>query len=241
MLDLAETLNPLLDKRKERLDAGEEDDKDLADMTLQLIFFDGEEAFAEWTDTDSIYGARHLAEKWSTTYILPHRRRLSMVPTTELDGIEHLILLDLLGAPRPGIRSYFLDTAWLFDAMISAERRLGDSGAFAYGDHTNMAPGKWQSYFRPRTKSNVNFGYIGDDHIPFLQRGISILHIIPESFPLVWHRLADDASALDLPTLRRWNLILRVFMSEYLYLRPRDFVSRSESSEMVRRSESELS
>ena len=29
-------------------------------------------------------------------------------------------------------------------------------------------------------------------------------------------------------------------MSEYLYLQPRDFVSRSESSEMVRRSESEL-
>lgn len=60
MLDLAETLNPLLDKRKERLDAGEEDDDDVADMTLQLIFFDGEEAFVEWTDTDSIYGARYF-------------------------------------------------------------------------------------------------------------------------------------------------------------------------------------
>ena len=60
MLDLAETLNPLLDKRKERLDTGEEDDDDVADMTLQLIFFDGEEAFVEWTDTDSIYGARYF-------------------------------------------------------------------------------------------------------------------------------------------------------------------------------------
>jgi glutaminyl-peptide cyclotransferase len=60
MLDLAETLNPLLDKRKERLDAGEEDDEDVADMTLQLIFFDGEEAFVQWTDTDSIYGARYF-------------------------------------------------------------------------------------------------------------------------------------------------------------------------------------
>ena len=59
MLDLAETLNPLLDKRKERLDAGDEDDEDIADMTLQLIFFDGEEAFVEWSDTDSIYGARY--------------------------------------------------------------------------------------------------------------------------------------------------------------------------------------
>lgn len=38
MLDLAETLNPLLGKRKERLDSGEEDDEDIADMTLQLFF-----------------------------------------------------------------------------------------------------------------------------------------------------------------------------------------------------------
>ena len=30
----------------------------------------------------------------------------------------------------------------------------------------------------------------------------------------------DDATALDLPTLRAWNLILRVFFAEYLGLRP---------------------
>lgn len=58
MLDLAETLNPLLESRMERLHDGLEDDDDIADMTLQLVFFDGEEAFADWTDTDSIYGAR---------------------------------------------------------------------------------------------------------------------------------------------------------------------------------------
>lgn len=58
MLDLAEALNPLLEKRTARLEAGEEEDEDIADTTLQLVFFDGEEAFVEWTDTDSIYGAR---------------------------------------------------------------------------------------------------------------------------------------------------------------------------------------
>jgi len=58
MLDLAEALNPLLDARSQRLEDGIEDDEDLADTTLQLLFFDGEEAFVQWTDTDSIYGAR---------------------------------------------------------------------------------------------------------------------------------------------------------------------------------------
>jgi hypothetical protein len=59
MLDLAEALNSLLDHRKERLEDGLEDDEDVADTTLQLVFFDGEEAFVQWTDTDSTYGARY--------------------------------------------------------------------------------------------------------------------------------------------------------------------------------------
>jgi Zn-dependent M28 family amino/carboxypeptidase len=31
---------------------------------VYLIFFDGEEAFGEWTATDSVYGSRHLAGQW---------------------------------------------------------------------------------------------------------------------------------------------------------------------------------
>lgn len=62
MLDIAEALNPLLDDRIKRYEEGlidDDDDDDIADMTLQLVFFDGEEAFHEWTDTDSTYGARY--------------------------------------------------------------------------------------------------------------------------------------------------------------------------------------
>lgn len=239
MLDLAGALNPLLDSRQKRVEEGTEDDEDVADITLQLVFFDGEEAFVSWTNTDSIYGARHLAEKWETTYILPHSKRRLLGPqVTEMHGIEHLILLDLLGASQPTIRSYFTETGWLFDAMASSEQRLGDHGFFQYDDYTGMAPGHWASYFTPRTGDERNLGNMGDDHVPFLHRGISILHVIAEPFPRVWHTLRDDASALDLPTMRRWNLILRVFMSEYLNLRPEDLRSRERSH--VSRSDSEL-
>ena len=61
MLDIAETLDPLFDARARRIEEGEleaDEDEDAADTTLQLIFFDGEEAFKDWTATDSIYGAR---------------------------------------------------------------------------------------------------------------------------------------------------------------------------------------
>lgn len=68
MLDLAETLDPLLNKRQQRLEDGEEDDEDLAETTLQLVFFDGEEAFKDWTDTDSIYGARYNSCHSSETH-----------------------------------------------------------------------------------------------------------------------------------------------------------------------------
>ncbi|KAF8267886.1 glutaminyl-peptide cyclotransferase-like protein [Lactarius quietus] len=219
MLDIAETLDPLLDARSRRMEDDEldpDEDEDAADTTLQLIFFDGEEAFQVWTDTDSIYGARHLAETWATAYLPPHpKRRLlsSSTPITQLSTIEHLVLLDLLGASHPLVRSYFPDTAWLFDALIDAETRLRTAGII---DATALGG----SFFRPRSATDHSLGYMGDDHVPFLHRGVSVLHVISEPFPRVWHTLADDATALDLPTLRAWNIILRVFFAEYLGLRP---------------------
>lgn len=240
MLDLAEALNPLLEERSKRLEDGEEDDEDVADTTLQLVFFDGEEAFFDWTDTDSIYGAKHLAQKWHTTYTAPHSKRRLLGPhTTELGSIEHLILLDLLGTPEPRIRSFFPDTAWLFDAILSAETRLGNSGAFVY-DKDGKAEGQsqnWKSFFVKRQGRPTTFSYIGDDHVPFLQKGVPVLHLITEPFPRVWHRLDDNADALDVSTMRRWNLILRVFMSEYLNLRPAETHPKQEN---VQRSVSEL-
>ena len=60
MLDLAEVLNPLLDRRKEQYTQGLVEDEEVVETTLQLVFFDGEEAFKDWTATDSIYGARFV-------------------------------------------------------------------------------------------------------------------------------------------------------------------------------------
>ncbi|KAI0081210.1 hypothetical protein K474DRAFT_1703956 [Panus rudis PR-1116 ss-1] len=244
MLDVAEALNPLLDERQKRLEDGEEDNEDVAETTLQLVFFDGEEAFKDWTATDSIYGARHLAQKWASEYIPPHAKR-RFVPysrNTELGTIEHLILLDLLGAPHPLIRSSFPETGWLFDAMASAETRLADGGhlTFKYKEESFNSTG-WSSFFLPRTARDRIYSGIADDHIPFLNLGVSVLHVIANPFPNVWHTLKDDASALDIPTMRRWNLILRVFMAEYLGLRP-DESKRSvrESAPAVQRSNEEL-
>ncbi|KAJ3480232.1 hypothetical protein NLI96_g8496 [Meripilus lineatus] len=238
MLDLAEALDPLLNQRMERLENDEEDDEDVADTTLQLVFFDGEEAFKDWTATDSIYGARHLAKKWNIDYIIPHtkRRLLPGYSITEISTIEHLILLDLLGAPNPLIRSSFIETEWLFQGMVDAETRLTQEGAF---NSTNDAALTERSFFYTGPKFAFGFGGIEDDHVPFVRMGVDVLHVITNPFPGVWHKLSDDASALDIPTMRKWNLILRVFMSEYLGLRPPE-TSRSRAEDVTQKSRSEL-
>ena len=99
-----------------------------------------------------------------------------------MSSIEHLILLDLLGAPHPLIHSSFKDTAWLFDEMASAEKRLFSSGAFSFqGDESAY------SFFAP--SNGMFYGHIEDDHIPFLKKGVDVLHVIANPFPRVWHTL----------------------------------------------------
>lgn len=59
LMDLAEALTPWLNARQQRImDAGGEEGRSTQGETLQIVFFDGEEAFKEWTATDSVYGAR---------------------------------------------------------------------------------------------------------------------------------------------------------------------------------------
>lgn len=76
LVSVAAALTPLLRDRQARLKAasakGERlalsadgfDEEEAARTTLQVVLFDGEEAFKDWTDTDSTYGSRHLAELW---------------------------------------------------------------------------------------------------------------------------------------------------------------------------------
>jgi glutaminyl-peptide cyclotransferase len=57
---------------------------------VYLVFFDGEEAIHEWTDTDSIYGSRHLAAKWSADGT---NRRLKGLINVDMTGDKNLHLV----------------------------------------------------------------------------------------------------------------------------------------------------
>lgn len=57
---------------------------------------------------------------------------------------------------------------------------------------------------------------ISDDHIPFKRRGVSILHLIPTSFPNTWHTQYDDENNLNQNAISNFNKVMRVFVIDYL-------------------------
>jgi hypothetical protein len=61
-------------------------------------------------------------------------------------------------------------------------------------------------------------GMIEDDHIPFMARGVDILHIIPSPFPEVWHTSKDDGEHLDLDVVEDWAMITTAFAAEWMEL-----------------------
>ncbi|XP_060025383.1 glutaminyl-peptide cyclotransferase isoform X6 [Lagenorhynchus albirostris] len=75
------------------------------DLSLQLIFFDGEEAFLHWSPQDSLYGSRHLASKMASTAHPPGAR-----DTNQLHGMVSPGLIDLTGfnwSSKPNISQLF--------------------------------------------------------------------------------------------------------------------------------------
>jgi glutaminyl-peptide cyclotransferase len=79
--------------------------------TLEFLFFDGEEAFVEWTATDSTYGSRHYVQEARTSGTLA--------------SIKALILLDMIGDKDLNIRREENSTPWLTDIIWNAAHRLG--------------------------------------------------------------------------------------------------------------------
>lgn len=173
---------------------------------LQIILLDGEEAFGTWSDTDSIYGAKSLAAEMEATY----HPALSTYHNA-LSTIHLFVLLDLLGSRNPKVPSYFKVTHWAYKKMADLEKRLRDHSLFG----SSGSP-----WFYDLDKSNDRWmgGMVGDDHIPFMARGVDVLHLIPSPFPPVWHKMSDDGEHLDMDTTEDWAVLVTAFAAEWMDL-----------------------
>jgi glutaminyl-peptide cyclotransferase len=88
---------------------------------VYLVFFDGEEAIHEWTDTDSLYGSRHLAAKWSADGT---NRRLKGLINVDMTGDKNLRLVWDENS-TPSLRKTVWDVADSLGYMSSFPRHGG--------------------------------------------------------------------------------------------------------------------
>jgi glutaminyl-peptide cyclotransferase len=84
--------------------------------SVWLVWTDGEEAVKQWSATDSLYGTRHLAEKW------------------EKDGtlkkIKAFLLTDMIADADLNIDQEMNSTPWLESVVLQAATRLGYQSHF---------------------------------------------------------------------------------------------------------------
>jgi hypothetical protein len=84
--------------------------------SIWLVWLDGEEAIRQWSDTDSVYGARHLAQKWQKD------------GTTK--NIKAFLLADMIGDKDLDVDRDQNSTPWLEDVVGQAAARLGYQSHF---------------------------------------------------------------------------------------------------------------
>lgn len=125
-----------------------------------------------------------------------------------------LVLLDLLGAPDPNFFNFFENTQDWYIHLHSVEKRLAQLGFMERYTTSSVVSRTPNSYFQLHSINSR----VEDDHIPFLERGVPIIHLIPSPFPTVWHKMTDDRKAIDMFTIENLNKILRVFVIEYFHL-----------------------
>jgi len=86
--------------------------KTLDGYSVWLVFDDGEESIQPtWTDSDSTYGSRHLAAKWSGD--------------GTLGKIKAFILADMIGDKDLDIQRESQSTGWLVDVVRQAAKKFG--------------------------------------------------------------------------------------------------------------------
>ncbi|XP_074978494.1 glutaminyl-peptide cyclotransferase-like protein isoform X2 [Caretta caretta] len=117
------------------------------------------------------------------------------------------VLLDLLGARHPTIQNHFPLTASWFDRLVGIEKRLHRLGLL-------QSHPQEQTYFQREPA----YGPVEDDHVPFLRKGVPVLHLIATPFPWVWHTMEDTEQNLHPPTVENLCKILAAFLAEYLWL-----------------------
>lgn len=147
---------------------------------IVLVWFDGEEAVGQWSDTDSLYGSRHLEAKWAADGTLSRVKALinvDMIGDKNLDIVndmnssQSLRELMLQTADELGFGKYFLRTGAGIDddhiPFVSSGTNALDIIDFDYGPNNSY----WHTEKDTMDKLSAgSFQVVGDVVVKMLQK-----------------------------------------------------------------------
>lgn len=153
--------------------------------SVWLVWTDGEEAIRQWSATDSLYGTRHLAEKWDKD--------------GTLKKIKALMVMDMIGDADLDILRDTNSTPWLLDLIYAAAQRAG------YQSHFYALQGAIEDDHLPFVKRGVpcadvidiDYGY---NNVFHHSPQDTMDKLSPKSLEIVGNTTLETVRLLD----RRW-------------------------------------
>jgi glutaminyl-peptide cyclotransferase len=148
-----------------------------------LVWDDAEEAMKTWTDADSLYGIRHLAEKWQAD--------------GTLKKIKVFLLADMIGDADLNIDRDTNSTPWVEDVVYEAATRLGYQSHF----FARTVPGMEDDHM-PFVKRGVpaadiiDFDY-GYDNVFWHTTQDTVDKLSPKSLEIVGATMLETVGILD--------------------------------------------
>jgi hypothetical protein len=182
---------------------------------IALVWFDGEEAVLPgWGDglithparmVDNTYGSRHFASKL-TPCSFEKTKSLCLPPSLGGRPLVALIVLDMIGSPQIKLVKDSFSSPWMVDHLVKVARKLGLESLF-----------------------EKTFRGIEDDHIAFVQKGVSALDIIDFSNLNYWHAQGDYADKISYDSVHK-AATLGLALALDIASRPKDFLQLAEES-----------
>jgi glutaminyl-peptide cyclotransferase len=149
---------------------------------LVLVFFDGEEAIRDWSDSDSLYGSRRLAGRWHKDGTLA---RINALINVDMIGDRDLVLLKESYSSEPLQR-----LVWSVARELGFARHFGSQGWAVEDDHTPFLR------LGVRAINLIDFDY-GPNNAWWHTDEDTMDKLSPKSFEVVGRVVAETLKRLD--------------------------------------------
>jgi Zn-dependent M28 family amino/carboxypeptidase len=155
---------------------------------IELVFFDGEEAFEQFSETDGLYGSRYFARQLQSGGAKQPARNATH---SVAGGFRGGLLFDMVGDRSLGITLPTDSPADLARDIFAAAEAL-----------------KLRNYFTYLGRELI------DDHAPLNAIGIPTLDVIDFDFPW-WHTADDTMDKISAQSLQIVGSVALYYLSEF--------------------------